>query len=166
MNSGVSRAAIPLKFAISLNAPFSVPSAEAVVADDVVDNRVVEDSEVIDRIDQPADVMIGVLQEAGVHLHLPGQHRLELIGHVLPRRKFGVPGGQLGVRRDDSQLLLPANVRSRCTSHPSSTAPVLVGPLLGDVMRGVRRAWCEIDKKRLVGHQRLLLTHPIHSPIG
>ena len=29
MNSGVSRAAIPLKFAISLNAPFMVPSAEA-----------------------------------------------------------------------------------------------------------------------------------------
>jgi hypothetical protein len=29
MNSGVSRAAMPLKFAISLNAPCSVPSALA-----------------------------------------------------------------------------------------------------------------------------------------
>jgi hypothetical protein len=29
MNSGVSRAAMPLKFAISLKAPFTVPSAEA-----------------------------------------------------------------------------------------------------------------------------------------
>ena len=29
MNSGVSSAAIPLKFAISLKAPFSVPSADA-----------------------------------------------------------------------------------------------------------------------------------------
>ena len=29
MNSGVSRAAMPLKFAISLKAPLTVPSAEA-----------------------------------------------------------------------------------------------------------------------------------------
>ena len=29
MNSGVSIAAMPLKFAISLNAPLTVPSAEA-----------------------------------------------------------------------------------------------------------------------------------------
>ena len=64
--------------------------------------------EVVDHIDQPADVIIDVLQEAGVHLHLPRQHRLELIGHVIPRRNLGVPGGELGVRRDDSQLLLPA----------------------------------------------------------
>ena len=56
----------------------------AIVADDVVDDRVVEDLEVGEGVDQPADVMVGVLQEPGVHLHLPGQHRLELGGHVAP----------------------------------------------------------------------------------
>ena len=42
----------------------------AVVADDVVDDRVVEDAEVVDGIDQPSDVVVGVLEEPGVHLHL------------------------------------------------------------------------------------------------
>lgn len=36
----------------------------AVVADDVVDDRVVEHPKLIDRIDHPADVMVGVLEEA------------------------------------------------------------------------------------------------------
>ena len=92
MNSGVSSAAIPLKFAISLKAPFMVPSAgRAVVADDVVDDRVVEDAEVVDRVDHPADVVVGVLEEPRVHLHLALEHRLELVGHVVPRRDLGVP---------------------------------------------------------------------------
>ena len=71
----------------------------AVVADDVVDDRVVEDLEVLEDVDDPADVVVGVLQEPGEHLHLAGQHRLELVGHVVPGRDLGVAGGQLGVRR-------------------------------------------------------------------
>ena len=61
----------------------------AVVADDVVDERVVENPEVVEGVDQPADVMVGVLEEAGVDLHLAGEHRLQLVRHV-------VPGGDLG----------------------------------------------------------------------
>ena len=108
MNSGVSSAAIPLKLAISLKAPFMRAFGRGtVVADDVVDDRVLEDPEVVDRVDQPADVVVGVLEEPGVDLHLPGQHRLELVGHVVPGGDLGVPRGQLGVGGDDPQLLLP-----------------------------------------------------------
>jgi hypothetical protein len=43
MNSGVSNAAMPLKLAISLNAPFIVPSADAPLSPMMyVDERVVE----------------------------------------------------------------------------------------------------------------------------
>jgi hypothetical protein len=35
----------------------------AVVADDVVHERVVQDPELVDRIDQPSDVMVDVLEE-------------------------------------------------------------------------------------------------------
>jgi hypothetical protein len=168
MNSGVSSAAMPLKFANSLNAPFHrALGRRAVVSDDVVDDRVVENPQVIDHINQPTNVMIGVLEEPGVHLHLPGQHRLQLVRHVIPSRDLGMPGGQLGFRRDDSQLLLTGE----CTLplHVPAVIEgtfVTVGPLLGDVVRGVRRARREIHKERLLRHQRLLLTHPRDGPIG
>jgi hypothetical protein len=38
--------------------------ARAVVTDDVVDERVLEDDEIVDRVDQPSDVVVGVLEEA------------------------------------------------------------------------------------------------------
>ena len=138
-----------------------------VVADDVVDEGVVEDTEIVDRVDQPADVVVGVLQEPGVHLHLPGQHRLQVIRHVVPGRDLGVPRGQFGFGRDDPQLLLPGE-----RTLPLHVPPVveltlvLVGPLLWDVVGGVRRAGGEVDEERLVRHQGLLLTHPSHGAIG
>ena len=89
----------------------------------------------------PPDVVVGVLEEAGVDLHLAREHRLELVGHVVPRGDLGVARGELGVGRDDAQLLLPRE--GALALHVPSVvelARVLVGPLLGDVMRGVRRA--------------------------
>ena len=108
----------------------------AVVADDVVDERVVEDAEVLDRVDHPADVVVGVLEEAGVDLHLAREHRLQLVRHVVPGRDLVVARGQLGVGRDDAQLLL-AGERALALHVPAvvELALVLVGPLLRDVVR-------------------------------
>ncbi len=78
----------------------------AVVADDVVDERVLEDAEVVERVDQPPDVVVGVLEEAGVDLHLAREHRLELVGHVLPGGDLLVSCGQLRLRGNDAELLL------------------------------------------------------------
>ena len=64
----------------------------AVVADDVVDEGVVEDLEVGQGIDQPPDVVVGVLEEPGEHLHLAGEHRLQVVWHVVPRRDLGGAG--------------------------------------------------------------------------
>jgi hypothetical protein len=70
-----------LREIISLNVPFNVPSARgAVVADDHVDQRVVENLQLGQRVDEPTDVVIGVLEEPRVHLHLPRQHGLEVGG--------------------------------------------------------------------------------------
>ncbi len=77
---------MPLKLAISLNAPCSVPSADAPLSPMMyVDQRVVEHAEILERIDQPADVMVGVLEEAGVDLHLALEHRLERRDPCRPR---------------------------------------------------------------------------------
>ena len=111
----------------------------AVVADDVVHDRVVEHFQLLERVDQPADVMVGVLHEPGVDLHLAREHRLEIIGHVDPRGDLFVAGGELGVGRNDAELLL---ARERLLAHPVPTlvelALVLVGPLLRHVVRRVR----------------------------
>ena len=50
--------------------------ARAVVADDVEDQRVVELAGRLDGLDQPADLGVGVLAEAGEHLHLAGEELL------------------------------------------------------------------------------------------
>ncbi len=47
----------------------------AVVADDVVDEGVVEDLGLLEQVDQPADLVVGVLEEPGVDLHLAAQER-------------------------------------------------------------------------------------------
>jgi hypothetical protein len=73
-----------------------------VVADDVEDERVVKHAQVVQGIDQPAHVVVGVLEEAGVDLHLPPQHRKQLRGHVIPGRDLVMALGQLGLGRDDA----------------------------------------------------------------
>ena len=50
--------------------------ARAVVPEDVDDERVVELAHLLDRVEQPADVPVGVLLEARVDLHLP---RIQLL---------------------------------------------------------------------------------------
>ena len=98
MNSGVSIAghAVEVRHLVE-GALERALGRRAVVADDQVDQRVVEDVHVLERIDQPADVMVGVLHERGVDLHLALEHRLELRIHVVPGRDLLVARRQLGV---------------------------------------------------------------------
>ena len=141
--------------------------ARAVVADDVVDERVVEDVQVLEGVDQPADVVVGVLQEPGVDLHLAGQHRLELVGHVVPGRDLGRAGGQLGVGGDHPELLLAGeDLLAQRVPAGVEAALVLVRPLLGHVVRGVGGARGVVHEERLVGHERLLLADPGDGLVG
>ena len=65
MNSAVSIAvhAVEHKHLVegAVDRPFG---GRAVVTDDVVDERVVEHAELVERVDQPPDVVVGVLEEA------------------------------------------------------------------------------------------------------
>jgi hypothetical protein len=64
----------------------------AVIADDHVDERVVQRGS--EGIEQPANVMVGVLHKRGVDLHLTLQHRLEPRVHVIPGRDFRMTRGE------------------------------------------------------------------------
>jgi hypothetical protein len=85
MNSGLQRGSTIERQDFVERAVRGTFGAGAVVADDVVDERVVEDPEVSERIDQPAEMVVGVLQESGVDLHLASEYRLQSLVHVFPR---------------------------------------------------------------------------------
>jgi hypothetical protein len=78
----------------------------SVVAPDVEDERVVEVAHLLDRVEQAADVPVGVLLEARVHLHLTDVELLLRLGEGVPGREQVGPLGQLRVLRDDAELLL------------------------------------------------------------
>jgi hypothetical protein len=75
--------------------------------------------------------------------------------------------GQLGVRRDDPELPLPGE-DALALDVPAvvELTGVPVRPLLGHVVRSMRRAGGEVHEERLVRHQRLLLPHPAHRSVG
>ena len=134
----------------------------AVVADDQVDQRVVEDFQILERVDEPAEMVVGVLEERGVDLHLTGEDGPHVLRRLVPRRDLGRPRRQHGVGGDDAQLLLPRkNLFAQLVPALIELALVLVDPLLRHVVRRVAGARREIHEERLVGHQRLLLARPL-----
>ena len=162
-NSGVSSAAAPLKNRYSLKLAVDVPlSRRPVVAQDVEHQRVVEDVERLERVDQAADVVVGVLEEPGVDLHLTGQHRLELVRHVLPCGDLGMPGGELRVGGHDAPTLLLGE-RPLAQRVPAVVEPpaVPVGPLQRHVVRGVGRPGREVHEERPVRAADCWRTHAI-----
>ena len=123
--------------------------AHAVVAEDVDDQRVVEQAQLLDGFDDAADLVVAVGHVGGpdvdlakVELLLVGRQRLPLGEEVRPGRK-------LGVRRHHAQLLLV------CEDALADRVPAvveqmhradLVHPLLGRMVWRVRRARRVVDE--------------------
>ena len=100
------------------------PDAGAIVTGDVDDQRVVEDMQVFQGVDHPTHLVVGVLHVAGVDLHLPRQHGLQYLRHVVPGGDLLRPYSQLGVGGDDSQLISGGrrSPRAACPS-PGRSCP-------------------------------------------
>jgi hypothetical protein len=132
-----------------------------VIADDVEDQRVIEDTEIIDRVDDATDFVVSLFEEAGVDLHLPGQNWLEFGRHGVPGGNLGMAFGQLGIVGYHAQLLLSAKDLFPQGIPPAVELPlVLVRPFLGYMVRRMRRSRREVHEKGFVRSQRLLLAHP------
>ena len=71
-----------------------------------VDERVVEDLQVLQRIEQPADVVVSMFKERGVDLHLTGENRLERRRHVVVAGDFVGPLGEHRIGGDLMRVAL------------------------------------------------------------
>ncbi len=123
----------------------------AVVADDH-DDGVVEDALLAQEVEQPAEVVVGVAQEAREHLHHPRRQAACLGRQRRPIRHVRVVARQLGVSRQDAELLL-AGERLLAVGVPTvvELAGVAVGPLLGHVVRRVGRPEAQVQVEGFVG---------------
>ena len=133
--------------------------ARAIVAPDPDDERVVELTQLVDGIDHPTDVMVGVLREAGIDLHLAGVERLELVWNAVPGRERLVARRQLRLGRHHAERLL---ARERLLAQPVPAlvelALVLGCPRFGDMVRGMAAAGREEREERLL---RILGPDPV-----
>jgi hypothetical protein len=138
-----------------------------VVADDGIDEGVVEHTELLDRVDESPDVVVGVLEEPGIHLHLAGEHGLQVVGHVDPGRDLLRSGGELRLGRHDAELLLAAqDLLPQGVPPGVELTSVPVRPLDRDMVRRMGRAGRVVDEERAVRHERLLLAHPVDGVVG
>ena len=125
--------------------------AGAVVTPDVDDERVVELAHRLDFVDQAAYVPVSVFREAGKNLHLPGVELLLGVVERIPGRIRVRSGRQLGVRRDDAELLLALKgFLTVLIPAIVELALVFVRPFLRNMMRRMGGAGGVIDEPWLV----------------
>src|SRR5262245_52787799 len=108
-----------------------------------------------------------MLEERRVDFHLPRQGRSKPCLGLVPRGNLCGARGQLALGWDDPELLLTGE-RLFADLVPAliELALVLRDPLLGHVMRRVRRSWREVDEEGFVWGDRLLLTDVVNRLVG
>ena len=171
---------------ISLTEPFGPPSPLAPLSDTRITTRVLALVDLVEEVEQPADVVVGVRQEAGVDLGHPREEALLLVRQRVPRaslvhhrERLAVgPGArrgrtdridrwQLGVGRDDAELLLAGErlLAHRLVAHVE-LALVPVGPLPRHVMRRVARARRVVQEERLLRRDGLGVADELDRLVG
>ena len=127
--------------------------------------------------------MVGVGQEARVHLGHPPEQPLLVTGQGIPgpngvglgpafpaiacRVDVGVDRRQLGLAGDNPHplLALEHQLPVRLVAHVE-LAPVLVDPLLRGVVRGMARARAEVEEERFVRGDRLGVADELQRLVG
>ncbi len=141
--------------------PVLALGARTVVAPDIEDEGVVAQAQSLQPVHQLADLGVGVLDEAGEHLHQAALERLFRI-------RDAVPGGHgVGTRRErrlgrDPALGLLAREHPFAIGVPAvvELALVLVGPVLEHMMRAMGGAGGPVHEERLVRREGPVLAQP------
>ncbi len=105
-------------------------------------------------------MVVGLGDEAGVDLHLPGVHPLGVVAERVPGGHVGIPLGQLGALGDQAQCHLALEHDAPVLVPPHVEAPaVAVDPLLLHLVRGMARAGREPQEERLLGRVHVGVLH-------
>ena len=146
-------------------------------------DRVVEVPGLLEEVEQPPDLVVGVREEASKDLGHAAEQLLLLVREGVPwsdhveRRpglaldalflRIRVQRGQLGALREDPELLLSFENKLAIglVAHVE-LALVLLDPLLRRVMRSVAGAWAEVHEERLVGRDRLGVLDELDRLVG
>ena len=131
------------------------------------DQRIVEFAHLLEEIDQPPDVVIHVLAEAGEYFHHARIEFALVRRQLRPLLNVGVVTRELRVLGDDAKLFLPRECFF-AIDVPAlvELALVFVRPFLADVMRRMVRARREIKKERLVGGDLLQVGDEVDRLVG
>ena len=157
--------------------------ARGAVVGDEHDDRVLELTALLEVVEQAAELVVGVAEEAGVDLGHAGEQPLLVVGERLPgphavslrprlavvarRVGVGVDRRQLGALGDDPELLLALEdaLAIRLVAHVEH-ALVPVRPLLRDVVRRVGGARAVVEEERLVRRDRLRVLDELDRLVG
>ena len=156
-----------MKNIISFSDPTGPPSGLAPLSEMSRNKRVVELADLLEEADHPAELVVGVADEPGVDLHHPREHLPGILGKGVPFGHVGVVRRQLGAGRDDAHLEL-ALVDDLAVLVPAGVelALVLVGPLLGDMVRRVAGAGAVVQVERLVRRVDVGVLDELDRPVG
>ena len=138
--------------------------ARAVVAPDPQHDRVLELPHLLDRLQQSADVVVGVLGVPRVDLHLVREESLAVLRKRVPGGHRLVPRGQFRpLWHDPQRLLTGERLFAQLVPALVELALVPVRPLLGHVVRRVAAAGGVIEHPRL---RRVVATYPVQPVDG
>ena len=132
----------------------------AIVGDGDHDS-VVALAEIVELLEQTADLHIGVIQESGEYLLEPRRDCLLLGAHVVPDLHAGIPGCQALIGAKQTGCLLPGeDPVPGCVPAVVEPPPVLVRERTGHVMRGMPGRERDVQEEGLVRGGRCQLAKP------
>ena len=178
--------ATPLANFISLTEPFGPPSPLAPLSETRMTSVLSRWLGLLQVVEQPPDVVVGVREEAGVDLRHPREQALLVVAERVPgpgvvelgerlavgagpglRRADRVERREPGVGRDDPHVLLPGQglLADRLVAHVE-LAPEPVDPLARGVVRRVARPGGVVEEVRLVRRHRLGVLDELERLVG
>ena len=139
----------------------------AVIADDVDDQRVLELPELVNGVDEAADLVVGVLEEIGVVLDESRVEPLLLGRGVVPGGKLLRALGPLRARGDHAEFELALVGLALVFVPPHvELARVPAAPVERRLVRRMGGAGGEIGEDRPVRRDRLLFADPADAVVG
>ena len=120
----------------------------------------------VERVDQPTDLRVGVVEEPGEGFLEPGRELAVVLGHVVPRVDARVARRELRVLGEEAAFdLVGVPLLARDVPAGVERAPVLLEVLVGRLVRRVGGAEREVEEERTVGPDRLRVVHELDRVI-